>query len=87
MNATLLLVLSLLTALQAQAAPAAEPQFLAADTPMSTSAGATFTAPAGWSVTRRGRVVVLDPPEGDSHLALVVRDAQHEYVFLEVPAG
>ena len=75
MNATLLLVLSLLAAPQAQAAPiapaAAEPQRLAADTPMSTSAGATFTAPAGWSVTRRGNVVVLDPPEGDSHLALV----------------
>lgn len=51
--------------------PAPAPDRLAADTPMATSAGATFTAPAGWSVTRRGNVVVVDPPEGDSHLAFV----------------
>ena len=54
-----------------RAAATAEAQRLATDTPMATSTGATFTAPAGWSVTRRGNVVVLDPPEGDSHLALV----------------
>ena len=51
---------------QAPAAPATgrASQRLAADTPMTTSAGATFTAPAGWSVNRRGNVVVLDAAGG-----------------------
>ena len=77
MNATLLLVLSLLAAPQAQAVPAtgAEPQLLAADTPMTTSAGTTFTAPAGWTLDRKGNVLVLTPPEGDSRLALVEVEA------------
>jgi CubicO group peptidase (beta-lactamase class C family) len=57
--------------LQGPGTPAAAPGPLAADTPMATSAGATFTAPAGWTVSRRANVVVLDPPEGDSHLAIV----------------
>ena len=57
---------------QAPAAPAtAEAQRLATDTPMTTSAGATFTAPAGWSVDRKGNVLVLTPPEGDSRMALI----------------
>src|SRR5262245_34100342 len=43
---------------------------LAADTPRTTSGGATFTAPAGWSIAA-GNKTVLQPPEGDSHLALV----------------
>jgi CubicO group peptidase (beta-lactamase class C family) len=44
---------------------------VAADTPRATPAGATFTEPAGWSMTTRGPVVILDPPEPDSHLVLV----------------
>jgi CubicO group peptidase (beta-lactamase class C family) len=48
---------------------------LAADTPMSTSAGTTFTAPAGWSVDRKGSVLVLTLPEGDSRMALVEVEA------------
>jgi CubicO group peptidase (beta-lactamase class C family) len=44
---------------------------LAADTPLKTSSGATFTSPAGWTVTSGSNKIVLDPPEGDSHLALV----------------
>ena len=63
--------LAFLVAVPAQSTHGAAPDRLAADTPMATSAGSTFTAPAGWSVTRRGNVVVLEPPEGDSHLALV----------------
>jgi CubicO group peptidase (beta-lactamase class C family) len=47
------------------------PEKLAADSPRTTSAGTTFTAPGGWSIATRGNVVVLDPPEGDSHLAIV----------------
>ena len=44
---------------------------LAADTPMSTSNGATFTAPVGWSVTSGANKVLLAPPEADSRLVLV----------------
>ena len=41
------------------------------DTPKATPAGATFTVPAGWSVATQGSMVVLEPPETDSHVALV----------------
>jgi CubicO group peptidase (beta-lactamase class C family) len=67
---------------QQQTAPPAAPaasgtaETLAADSPRSTSAGATFTAPAGWTITTRGQVVLLDPPETDSHLALVDVEAK-----------
>ena len=44
---------------------------LAADTPLMTSSGATFTSPAGWTVTSGPNKLLLDPPEGESHLALV----------------
>src|SRR5262245_54399950 len=44
---------------------------LAADTPLTTSSGATFTSPEGWTVTSSPNKLVLEPPEGDSHLALV----------------
>jgi hypothetical protein len=44
---------------------------LAADTPMTTANGATFTASAGWSVTAGANRVLLAPPEEDSRLALV----------------
>lgn len=63
--------LAFLAAVPARSTLGSAPDRLAADTPMATSVGATFTAPAGWSVTRRGNVVVVDPPEADSHLALV----------------
>lgn len=41
------------------------------DSPRATPAGATFTVPAGWTVTTKGAMVVLDPPEPDSHVAIV----------------
>ena len=41
------------------------------DAPRATPAGATFTVPAGWAMTTKGSVVVLDPPEPDSHVAIV----------------
>jgi hypothetical protein len=69
----LLLVLSFLLGAPPEAVPA--PQRLATDTPMATSAGTTFTAPAGWTVDRKGNVLVLTPPEGDSRLALVEIEA------------
>jgi len=36
-----------------------------------TPAGATFTVPAGWKLTTRASMVVLDPPEPDSHVVIV----------------
>ncbi|HXW25289.1 MAG TPA: serine hydrolase domain-containing protein [Xanthobacteraceae bacterium] len=59
----------------AQPAPSAvnppDGALLAADTPQTTANGATFTAPAGWSIRSGPNTFILDPPEGDSHLALV----------------
>lgn len=46
------------------------PERLAADTPRTTSSGATFTAPAGWSISGSGPLVVLETPEPGSHVAL-----------------
>ena len=47
------------------------PQTLAADTPLTTVEGATFIAPAGWTVTVRGPATILEPPEAGSAIALV----------------
>ena len=57
--------------LWAVACTARAQQTLTADTPQSTTQGATFIAPAGWSVVVRGPATILAPPEGDSHIALV----------------
>ena len=72
----LLLVLSVATAAVAQPpatsdAPAAAAERLAADAPRTTAGGATFTAPAGWSIATDANKTVLQSPEGDSRLALV----------------
>jgi len=72
LNACLLLACS---CGRAEAPPEAgtgpEPERLAADTPMETVEGATFLAPAAWSVSVRGPATILEAPEGDSRLALV----------------
>ena len=47
-----------------------------ADTPSATSAGTTFTTPSGWVTTIKASVVLLDPPETDSHLALIDVDGR-----------
>ena len=44
---------------------------VAAESPQHTTGGATFVAPAGWTVTVRGPATILEAPERDSHLALV----------------
>jgi CubicO group peptidase (beta-lactamase class C family) len=49
----------------------AQPQRLTVDTPRSTVLGATFIAPAGWSVEVKGPATVIEAPEGDSHIALI----------------
>ena len=57
-------------ALGQPAGPAAS-QTMEKDASRATPAGATFTVPAGWTVTTKGSMVVLDPPEPDSHVAIV----------------
>lgn len=52
-----------------EAAPSAER--LTADTPRTTVEGATFVAPAGWSIRVRGPATILEAPEAGSRIALV----------------
>src|SRR6202030_3693158 len=42
-----------------------------AGTPASSPAGTTFTVPSGWTMTTKGPVVVLSPPEPDLSFALI----------------
>ena len=44
---------------------------LVRDTPQATTEGNTFIAPAGWSIVVRGPATILEPPEGNSAIALV----------------
>lgn len=53
------------------APPASAGEPLAADTPLAMASGATFTAPIGWRVGSTPNKNVLEPPEADSHLALL----------------
>src|ERR1700730_8422265 len=53
------------------ASPVSAVEALSADTPLTTTGGATFTAPMGWRVTSAANKSVLDPPEADSHLVLL----------------
>jgi CubicO group peptidase (beta-lactamase class C family) len=52
-----------------RAAPASER--LTADAPRATVEGATFIAPAGWSIAVRGPATILEAPEAGSRIALV----------------
>lgn len=58
---------------------------LAANTPLATTSGATFTAPSDWSISSGPNMSVLAPPEADSHLALV--DVQAADAAAAVAAG
>ena len=58
-----------------QAPSRAPAEKLSADKEMTTSGGATFTAPVGWSIVTSGPLVILEPPEGDSHVVLFDSDA------------
>jgi CubicO group peptidase (beta-lactamase class C family) len=51
------------------------PQKLAADQAITTSGGATFTAPVGWTVRSSGPMVSVEAPEGDSRVAIFHSDA------------
>ena len=67
----LLLVLTSCERAERSGESAAVPRQMAADTPMETVEGATFVAPAEWTVSVRGPATILEAPEGDSRLALV----------------
>ena len=58
------------TAAAPQGASAKAPA-LAADTPSATVAGHTFIAPAGWSLTVKGKATIVEAPEGDSRIVFV----------------
>lgn len=57
-----------------QAAPASTPQpdreVIASDGPRTTALGNTFLAPAGWTLSVRGRSTILEAPEGGSSIVL-----------------
>ena len=55
------------------------------DSPRATPAGTTFTVPGGWTMTTAGPMVVLGPPEPDSHVAIV--DLQAADADAAVAAG
>ncbi len=57
--------------LPAAAQTGATTELIAADSPRATPFGHTFTVPAGWKLTPGATSVVLEPPEGDSKLAIV----------------
>jgi len=52
-------------------AGAASAQAPSSDHSAKTPAGATFTLPGGWTQNARGPLLVLDPPETDTHIAIV----------------
>jgi CubicO group peptidase (beta-lactamase class C family) len=54
-----------------QNAPKPTPQIVTQDTAVTSLAGATFTLPAGWSMTSEVSSNTLQPPEPDTHLILL----------------
>jgi CubicO group peptidase (beta-lactamase class C family) len=54
----------------AQAPSRSPAEKLAADKEVTTSGGATFTAPGGWSMVTSGSLIVIEPPEADSHVVI-----------------
>ena len=61
------------------------PEWVAADTPRVTPGGATFTVPSGWSIVTGKNLVILEPPETDTHIAIV--DSQAADARAAVAAG
>jgi len=47
------------------------PERLSADTPRVTPGGATFTVPSGWSIVSGKNLIILEPPEPDTHIVIV----------------
>src|SRR5262245_65784133 len=68
--ARLLIVMLAWAAFAAAAQAPSSPEKLAADKEVTTSGGATFTAPGGWSMVISGSLIVVEPPEADSQVAI-----------------
>ncbi|HEV2963149.1 MAG TPA: serine hydrolase domain-containing protein [Candidatus Angelobacter sp.] len=62
---------SLATAQASRAQTTSQPELLTADTPRTMPGGTSFTAPAGWSLVTGNNIVILGPPETDTHIAIV----------------
>ena len=58
------------SAATSQSVQAAAPEQVASDTQRFTPGGAQFTVPAGWSIATQKNLVLLTPPEVDTHLAI-----------------
>lgn len=54
-----------------QSPSTSQPEQVASDTQRLTPGGAQFTVPAGWSTTTAKNMVLLTPPEPDTHLVIV----------------
>jgi CubicO group peptidase (beta-lactamase class C family) len=59
------------SAATSQSVQAAAPERVVSDTQRFTPGGAQFTVPAGWSIATQKNLVLLTPPEADTHLAIV----------------
>src|ERR1700739_2779646 len=59
------------SAATSQSVQAAAPEQVASATQRFTPGGAQFTVPAGWSIATQKSLVLLTPPEADTHLAIV----------------
>jgi CubicO group peptidase (beta-lactamase class C family) len=60
-----------ISAATSQSIQAAAPERVASDTQRLTPGGAQLTVPAGWSIATQKNLVLLTPPEDDTHLAIV----------------
>jgi CubicO group peptidase (beta-lactamase class C family) len=54
-----------------QAEARSAPERVAADTPRVTPGGAMFQVPAGWAIVTGKTMVILEPPETDTHVVIV----------------
>ena len=59
------------SAATSQPVQASAPERVASATQRFTPGGAQFTVPAGWSMATQKNLVLLTPPEADTHLAIV----------------
>src|SRR2546421_8075668 len=71
MRTTVVVGLAFIVGLAGTTLAAPAPERLTADAARTTTSGATFTAPAGWSIVSGTSKTLVEPPEADSHLALV----------------